>query len=100
MTPACTTSAVIPLPATRIRAVCLDGGGYLGLATASFLKEAERHFKRRCAETFQLFVRTSTGGIIALCLAKGMSADDIVELYRDLGRRVFDNSFPFMRAFR
>jgi hypothetical protein len=78
----------------------LDGGGYLGLATAAFLKEAERHFRRRCADAFQLFCGTSTGGIIALALAAGMTADDIVDLYRELGREVFDNSFPGMRALR
>lgn len=92
------TAAVAAKPS--VRAICLDGGGYLGLATAAFLKEAERHFNARCADTFQLFCGTSTGGIIALALAKGMSADDVVDLYRELGREVFKNPIPFMRAMR
>jgi len=70
------------------------------LGTAAFLREAERHFGRRCADAFQLFCGTSTGGIIALALAKGMAAADIVELYREMGCRVFADSFPGMRALR
>ena len=69
----------------------LDGGGILGLATASFLAECERHFKSSFHDRFDLFCGTSTGAIIALGLASGMSAAEIVELYKKLGVEVFAN---------
>lgn len=72
-----------------IRILSLDGGGYLGLATASFLQSIESHFRVRCADRFDLFCGTSTGAIIALAFAKGMSAKEVAELYEALGPRVF-----------
>jgi patatin-like phospholipase/acyl hydrolase len=72
-----------------LRVLCLDGGGYLGLATAAFLAECERHHKFRYAESFDLFCGTSTGGLIALALAAGKHADEIVALYKQLGSSVF-----------
>lgn len=83
-----------------LRAICLDGGGYLGLATASFLKEVERHANVRIADQFDLFCGTSTGGIIALALAHGKSGEEIVDLYRQLGRDVFANRIPGSRKVR
>jgi predicted acylesterase/phospholipase RssA len=83
-----------------LRAICLDGGGYLGLATASFLAEHERHFNVKFADQFDLFCGTSTGGIIALALAKGLRASAIVELYRTIGRTVFRNRLPGCRTAR
>jgi uncharacterized protein len=83
-----------------VRVLSIDGGGYLGLASAAFLAESERHFGTRAAERFDLFCGTSTGAIIALALAMGMTGDQIVELYRDLGPRVFPpwkGRFWFMR---
>ncbi len=75
-----------------MRILSLDGGGYLGLATAAFLKEAERHFRISCHERFDLFCGTSTGAIIALALASGMTAEAIEVLYKDFGPKVFRNS--------
>lgn len=90
----------IVIQAKPLRAICLDGGGYLGLATASFLAELERHFKVKIADEFDLFCGTSTGGIIALALAHGKSAAEIVELYKRLGVEVFDNRFPGSKVVR
>ncbi len=83
-----------------MRILSLDGGGYLGLATAAFLKEAERHFRASCHERFDLFCGTSTGAIIALALASGMTAEAIEELYRDFGPKVFRNFWPGSRICR
>ena len=69
--------------------LCIDGGGYLGLAAAAFLRSTEQHFCTRCHDRFDLFVGTSTGGLIALSLASGMSAEEVEELYRNLGPRIF-----------
>lgn len=72
-----------------MRILSVDGGGYLGLATATFLKEIERHYDVRCADRFDLFCGTSTGAIIALALASGRSAADVATLYETLGPEVF-----------
>lgn len=82
------------------RILSLDGGGYLGLATAAYLAELERHFKFRFADKFDLFCGTSTGAIIALGLAKGLSAQGIVDLYKKLGPQVFWNPCPGFRQLR
>ncbi|MDX2053627.1 MAG: CBASS cGAMP-activated phospholipase [Polyangiaceae bacterium] len=71
------------------RALCLDGGGYLGLGAATFLAELERHLGFKASDQFHLFCGTSTGGIIALALASGMTAAEVVELYEKLGASVF-----------
>lgn len=77
-----------------------DGGGYLGLATASFIAESERHFDKRFADVFDLFCGTSTGAIIALALAHGLDGSQIVGLYETLGTNVFRNRFKIVRAGR
>ena len=74
-----------------MRILSLDGGGYLGLATASFLEENERHFNRRVHDAFDMFCGTSTGAIIALALASGLTGSEVVALYEEFGKRVFCN---------
>lgn len=83
-----------------MRILSLDGGGYLGLASASFIKEIERHFGVACHEQFDMFCGTSTGAIIALALAYGMSGEQICDLYQDFGGKVFRNPFPGVRLLR
>lgn len=72
-----------------MRILSIDGGGYLGLATAALLSVAERDLNARVASRFDLFCGTSTGAIIALAFAAGMSADDVCALYERLGPAVF-----------
>ena len=67
----------------------LDGGGLKGLFVASFLAHWERETGRSVAESFDLIVGTSTGGIIALALGIGMPANEIVSFYRDEARAIF-----------
>src|SRR5688572_11042291 len=87
-------------PTSEVRALCLDGGGYLGLATASFLAEAERHFNRTASQSFDLFCGTSTGGLIALALAVGKTASEVVDFYQRLGTSVFGRYNWFTRSMR
>jgi patatin-like phospholipase/acyl hydrolase len=72
-----------------MRVISVDGGGYLGLATASFLHAIEQRFGTRIHERFDLFCGTSTGAIIALALASGRTAEEVRTLYRKLGPVVF-----------
>jgi hypothetical protein len=89
-----------------VRILSIDGGGYLGLATASFLNSIEQRFNTRAADRFDLFCGTSTGAIIALALAKGMSAAEVVALYEQLGPEVFrsrplhERAVPLLRRLR
>lgn len=83
-----------------MRILSLDGGGYLGLATAAFLAELERHFGVTCHDQFDMFCGTSTGAIIALGLAAGKTANEIATLYEQFGPRVFWNPVPGIRFTR
>lgn len=71
--------------------LALDGGGIRGIYTAELLRLCEKAFcgERRVAQYFDMVTGTSTGGIIALGLGLGMKLDDIVNFYRDDGRRIF-----------
>lgn len=83
-----------------MKILSIDGGGYLGLATAAFIAETERHFRTSYHENFDMFCGTSTGAIIALALASGMSGEEITSRYEKLGKSVFYNPFPGARFLR
>src|SRR5579862_8353502 len=72
-----------------MRILSLDGGGYLGLTSVSFLEGIEAHFGATCHDRFDFFTGTSTGAIIALALAMGRTAKEVAERYQELGREVF-----------
>ena len=72
-----------------MRILSIDGGGYLGLATATFIDRIEQHFGCKFADQFDLFCGTSTGAILALGLATGKCGEELKKLYVDLGDSVF-----------
>lgn len=81
-----------PWPKDRIfRILSIDGGGIKGVFPAAYLAELERRFLggRAVTEYFDMIAGTSTGGIIALALAKGMSSKDAMEIYTKRGRTIF-----------
>jgi uncharacterized protein len=74
------------------RILSLDGGGIRGVFTARLLArldEAVPHFLPQV----DLLAGTSTGGILALGLAAGLSPEALVSLYRDHGAAIFDDSW-------
>lgn len=84
----------------------LDGGGIRGMMTVEVLAGIERILRRQLnndrlvlADWFDFFAGTSTGAIIATCLALGMSADEIRRFYLDSGEEMFDKAF-ILRRFR
>lgn len=93
------------------RILALDGGGIRGIFTVQILKRmedllrarqpaAERANFRLC-DYFDLIGGTSTGAIIAACLAVGRSVDEIEVLYKKLGASIFEPTLfrkGFMRA--
>lgn len=81
------------------RVLSIDGGGIRGIIPATILREIERRTGKRIAEMFDLIAGTSTGGILALGLARPgedgrpmYSAADLVDLYEVEGTRIFDRS--------
>lgn len=71
------------------RILAIDGGGINGVLPAAFLAAIEDTTGKRIVDHFDLIAGTSTGGIIALALALGLSANDILGFYRDQGAHVF-----------
>lgn len=69
--------------------LALDGGGFRGLSQAIVLAEMERRTGRATAECFDLITGTSTGGILALALALGVPAEQIVQFYWNDGKKIF-----------
>lgn len=71
------------------RILALDGGGLKGSFTAAVLAEWERATGRKIVEHFDLIAGTSTGGIIAIGLALGLPARDLLKFYRERGPTIF-----------
>ncbi|MFZ5752694.1 MAG: CBASS cGAMP-activated phospholipase [Bacillota bacterium] len=66
----------------------IDGGGIKGLYSASILAGIEKE-NGSIAENFDMICGTSTGGIIALGLAIGMTALEIANFYETKGPLIF-----------
>lgn len=72
----------------NFKILSIDGGGIKGLYSAVILADfEERHGK--LSNHFDLICGTSTGGIIALALAAGIPAKEVVNLYKDQGPLIF-----------
>ncbi len=82
------------------RLLALDGGGIRGMISIEVLASIEALLKRRMnrgddfvlADYFDYIAGTSTGGIIATCLAWGMKVAAVREFYRDNGKTMFDKA--------
>jgi hypothetical protein len=78
------------------RILAVDGGGVRGALAVGLIKTIETTLREKLgrpdlmlSDYFDLIGGTSTGAIIAAGLALGRSADDLADLYRRLGPRVF-----------
>ena len=67
----------------------IDGGGIKGVFPASFLATIEETVGGNIGKYFDLIVGTSTGGIIALGLASGLSAKNVLRFYEESGAEIF-----------
>jgi patatin-like phospholipase/acyl hydrolase len=72
------------------RILTIDGGGLKGAMPAAFIAEIEELSGQRVVDNFDLIAGTSTGGIIALGLAAGLSGAEILDFYLTRGPRIFD----------
>ena len=75
--------------ASRFQVLALDGGGLKGVFTAAVLAKLEEDFKTRIIDHFDLIAGTSTGGLIALGLASGMSAREVLDFYLEHQHAIF-----------
>jgi uncharacterized protein len=89
----------------KFNLLSIDGGGIRGIIPAIILAEIEKRTNKRISELFDLIAGTSTGGLVALALNKPnpaqpnvalYTARDLVELYRNHGRRIFDEQESFL----
>lgn len=90
----------------RIRApgpkkiLALDGGGILGLLSVEVLLAIEELLRRECrcggdfvlADYFDFVAGTSTGAIIAACIAIGMPMQQVRDFYLENGEQMFDRA--------
>ena len=70
----------------------LDGGGLCGLYTLSVLESILVKVPD-LLDRVDLFAGTSTGGLITLALAMGMTVAQVIQLYLDRGAEIFDRSW-------
>lgn len=75
------------------RILNLDGGGMMGAFSASVLATYEKECRERTGKDlvdhFDLITGTSTGGIIAIGLAMGATAEQILKFYSERGAKIF-----------
>ena len=93
----------LPWPKDRpFRILSIDGGGICGILPASVLAELESRFLDGApiSNYFDLIAGTSTGGIIALALGKGLTAAQARDLYVERGGLIFPPTTAYGRAKR
>ena len=76
----------------RYRILSIDGGGVRGLLVTVLLQQLDERLPG-WRDRVDLLAGTSTGGIIALGLAKGLTPTDLRILYYDKSPRIFGDSF-------
>jgi patatin-like phospholipase/acyl hydrolase len=80
----------------------IDGGGIRGVFPAMFLTDLEAKLKAdgnpnwQIYQNFDLICGTSTGGIIAIALALGIPAKEILELYQEKAKDIFGSKRNFI----
>ncbi len=82
------------------RVLAIDGGGIKGVFAAAFLARIEDHIEGSVGDYFDLICGTSTGGILALGLASGLSAQDILGFYQKHAQDIFGPAPSHWRAIR
>ncbi len=86
------TTKTIPMKANEskiFKILTIDGGGIKGLYSASILARIEEKTGKKIGDHFDMICGTSTGGLIALALSKGISAQEIADMYFNEGSKIF-----------
>jgi hypothetical protein len=74
------------------RILSIHGGGIRGVEPAAFLAALEDGLDEPIGSYFDLIAGTSTGGILAIGLAMGLRASELLELYVTRGPTIFGQS--------
>jgi len=85
-----------------IRILSIDGGGVGGIIPARVLARLQEHDPRVIANA-DLVAGTSTGGLIALGLAAGLTPDTLCKLYLEQAKDIFAKKYRrcvVLRLFR
>ena len=90
------------------RILALDGGGIRGALTLGYLQGIEDTLRKqhdddpafRLSDYFDLIGGTSTGSIIASCLAIGMKVEEIKDMYFELGGKIFGKKYKWWNIFQ
>jgi patatin-like phospholipase/acyl hydrolase len=75
----------------RYRILSIDGGGLRGIIPLAIMERLDAAVPGWRTD-INMFAGTSTGGLIALCLARGMSPSDILNVYVEQGASIFARS--------
>jgi uncharacterized protein len=84
---------------STFKILAIDGGGFKGLYSACLLAELENRFGS-IHKYFHMICGTSTGGLIALPLSIGKSAEEIVSFYKKHGQFIFPGKYKISRNLR
>ncbi|PHR57989.1 MAG: patatin [Robiginitomaculum sp.] len=75
----------------KFKILSIDGGGIKGILPAQILAEIEVELcnGKPISSYFDMITGTSTGGILAIGLAAGVKARDLLSMYLDRGSEIF-----------
>lgn len=78
----------------KYRVLSIDGGGIRGIVTAVMMQRlAATAGLEGFLDKVDLIAGTSTGGLLALAIGRGLSLEEIRNLYIDDGPEIFDDSW-------
>lgn len=95
------TKVIIMVSSDTFKVLSVDGGGMRGFYSASYLNELKKLAECQpgqenvdLSELFQMIVGTSTGAIVGVGLAAGLSPERMMQFYIDYGKQIFPQTLP------
>ncbi len=85
---------------TDFKILSLDGGGIKGLYAAKLLAQIEEKTGKPIGEYFDMICGTSTGGLLALGITRGIPCKQIARFYEEHGPLIFPYENWFRRKWR
>src|SRR5438552_12115975 len=76
----------------KFRILSIDGGGIKGVIPVVLMQRLSQAVNG-WLDKVDLIAGTSTGGLISLGLAAGLTLDELRNIYETKGARIFDDSF-------